>query len=496
MLSNIFFVPLQLNFRRKTKNMEKDFIGRQEETRLLKKLQQSGKPEFVAVYGRRRVGKTYLIQQFFENKFAFSATGIIDGKKEDQLFAFTSALVVAGYRGKRPKNWLEAFEMLKTTLEAQKRKGRCVIYIDEMPCFDTPKSGFVKALGHFWNTWASLHKETFLVVCGSATSWMVDNIIDNHGGLHNRITRSIYLRQFNLCETETYLKSKGIQWPRQMVVETYMMLGGVPYYLSLLDKQESLAQNIGRLYFRKNAELSHEYDRLYASLFKSPEPYLRIVEALGKNKQGMTRSELEEAMKTPSSGSLTKQLDNLVHCDLVRRYVTKANGKPKMRDAYYQLVDFFSLFHLTFSKKLATEDYWEQHLNTPVTNSWLGLAFERICIAHRYQIRHALGLDRIAVEFYSWRNDTAPKAQIDLIIERADHLINLCEIKYTYSEYTITAGEDKKLNARIAAFGNASKTKCGIIPTWITPHGLFENEYSVAVQYQVTMDDLFYDLQK
>ena len=476
--------------------MNKNFIGRQEEIRLLQELQKSGKPEFIAVYGRRRVGKTYLIQQFFENDFAFSATGIIDGKKDDEMFAFTSALIASGYQGKQPRTWLEAFEMLKTTLEKQQHKGRYVIYIDELPCFDTPKSGFIKALGHFWNTWASLRKEVILIVCGSATSWMVDNIIDNHGGLHNRITRSIYLRQFNLGETETFLKAKGIQWPQQMIVETYMMLGGIPYYLCLLDKQESLAQNIDRLYFRKNSELSREYDRLYASLFKSPEPYLRIVEVLGKNKQGMTRSELEETLKTPSSGSLTKQLDNLVHCDLIRRYVSKVNGKPKRKDAYYQLVDFFSLFHLTFSKKITTDDYWEQHLNTPVTNTWLGLAFERICVAHQYQIRHALGLDRIAVEFYSWRNNTTPRNQIDLIIERADHLINLCEIKYTYSEYTITASEDKKVKNRISAFANATKTNCGIIPTWITPHGLFKNEYAAAVQYQVKMNDLFYNFNR
>ena len=473
--------------------MDKIFIGRQEEVRLLQNLQKSGKPEFIAVYGRRRVGKTYLIQQFFDNKFAFATTGIIDGKKEDQLFAFTSALAIAGYQGKKPRNWLEAFERLKTTMEQQCQKDRCVIYIDELPCFDTPKSGFVKALGHFWKTWASLRKNVILIICGSATSWMVDNIIDNHGGLHDRITRSIYLRQFNLSETETYLKSRGIIWPRQMIVETYMMFGGIPYYLSLLDKLESLAQNIDRLYFRKNAELSQEYNRLYASLFKSPEPYLKIVEVLGKNKQGMTRSELEEALKTPSSGSLTKQLDNLVHCDIIRRYISKVNGKPKKRDAYYQLIDFFTLFHLTFSKKITTEDYWEQRLNTPVINTWLGLAFERICVAHQYQIRHALGLDRIAVEFYSWRNNTEPKAQIDLIIERADHLINLCEIKYTYSEYTITANEDKKLKVRISAFNNATKTKCGIIPTWITPHGLFKNEYAASIQYQVTMNDFFYN---
>lgn len=470
--------------------MDKNFIGRNEEIRILKDIVNSGKPEFVAVYGRRRVGKTYLIQQFFDNNFAFSTTGVIDGNKEEQLFSFTSSLIVAGYKGNHPKSWLEAFEALKTTLE-QPMKGRCIIYIDELPCFDTPKSGFARALGFFWNTWASLRKDVVLIVCGSATSWMIENIIDNHGGLHDRITRTIYLRQFNLMETEAYLKSRQILWKRQMVVETYMMLGGIPYYLSLLDRKYSLAQNIDRLYFQKNSALSQEYKRLYSSLFKSPEPYLRIVETLGAHRYGLNRKELSETLKVSSNGTLSKHLDNLVSCEIIRRYVTKARGKVKTKEAYYQLVDLFSFFHLTFSKKLSTDDYWEQRMNTPVINTWQGLAFEHVCIVHINQIRHALGLDRIAVEHYSWRSDSSPRAQVDMIIERSDHLINLCEIKYTQTEYTITAEEERKVKNRIAAFVRESKTRYGILPTWITPYGLYPNAYAAEVSYQVTMDDLF-----
>ena len=471
--------------------MDKNFIGREEELRMLQDIKDSGCAEFVAVYGRRRVGKTYMIQHFFDNHFAFSATGIIEGNKEEELFAFTSALIGIGYSGPQPNNWLEAFSALKATLEMQSYRGRQVIYIDELPCFDTPKSGFVHALGHFWNTWASLRKDVILIVCGSATSWMIDNIVNDHGGLHDRTTHTIYLRQFNLRETEAYLKTQKIMWPRQLVVETYMMLGGIPYYLSLLNKKESLAQNIDRIYFRKNAELSQEYNRLYQSLFKSPEPYIRIVEALGKSKQGLTRNEIAKALKVSSSGTLSKQLENLEYCDIIRRYVTKVNGKPKTNEAYFQLVDLFTLFHLTFAKKLTTEDYWEQHLSTPVINTWLGLAFEHVCMVHINQIRHALGLDRIAVEYYSWRSAEAPRAQIDMIIERADRLINLCEIKYTSDEFTITAAEYQKVKKRIAAFVRKKKKKRGILPTWITPFGLFGNEYSANVQYQVTMDDLF-----
>ena len=471
--------------------MDKNFIGRKEELQILHDIKNSDKAEFVAVYGRRRVGKTYLIQQFFENSFSFSVTGIIEGSKDEELFAFTSAMINIGYSGRQPRTWLEAFELLKSILNRQSQKGRQVIYIDELPCFDTPKSGFVHALGHFWNTWASLRKNVILIVCGSATSWMIENIVNDHGGIHDRTTHTIYLRQFTLSETESYLKTQQIIWPRQMIVEAYMMLGGIPYYLSLLNKQQSLAQNIDRLYFRKNSELSQEYRRLYASLFKSPDPYIRIVEALGKNKQGLTRSEIANTLKVSSSGTLSTQLENLEYCDIIRRYVTKINGKPKTNEAYFQLVDLFTLFHLNFSKKLTTEDYWEQHLNMPVINSWQGLAFEHVCMVHMNQIRHSLGLNRIAVEYYSWRKSTPPHAQVDMIIERADHLINLCEIKYTLSEYTITAEEDKNVKNRIASFVRESKTRYGILPTWITPYGLFKNEYSANIQYQVTMDDLF-----
>ena len=471
--------------------MDSNFIGREKEIKMLQDIKDSGRAEFVAVYGRRRVGKTYLIQQFFNNDFAFSATGIIGGSREEELFAFTSAMIGIGYTGNQPKTWLEAFEALKSVLDKQSRKGRKVIYIDELPCFDTPKSGFVRALGHFWNTWASLRKDVVLIVCGSATSWMIENIVNDHGGLHDRTTHTLYLQQFTLAETETYLKSRKIQWSRQMIVETYMMMGGVPYYLSLLNPQESLAQNIDRLYFRKNSELGQEYRRLYASLFKSPDPYIRIVEVLGKNKQGLTRGEIAENLKISSSGTLSKQLENLEYCDIIRRYVTKVGGKPKTNEAYFQLVDLFTLFHLTFSKKLTTEDYWEQHLNTPILNTWQGLAFEHVCMVHINQIRHTLGLDRIAVEYYSWRSANTPRAQVDMIIERADRLINLCEIKYTQSEYIITTTEDLKFRNRAAAFVRESKTHRGILPTWITPYGLAHNEYSSAVQYQVLMDDLF-----
>ena len=471
--------------------MDKNFIGREQEIRMLDGIMASTKAEFVAVYGRRRVGKTYLIQQFFNNRFAFAATGIIDGTKDEEMFAFTASLRAAGYEGKVPKTWLEAFESLKTTLERQTHKGKQVVYIDELPCFDTPKSGFVRALGYFWNSWAALRQDVVLIVCGSATSWMIGNIIENHGGLHDRTTRTIYLRQFTLRETELYLQLRGFSWTRQMVTEAYMMLGGTPYYLSLLVPQESLPQNIDRVYFQANGELSSEYRRLYTSLFKQPEPYMRIVEMLARHKKGLTRKELAEALHVPSSGTLTRQLDNLTHCDIVLCYVKKIGGKPRTNDAYYQLTDLFTLFHLTFAQKFQTEYFWEQRVGTPQLNSWQGLAFEHVCMVHISQIRHALGLDRIAVEYYSWRSKGTPGAQVDIIIERADRLVNLCEAKFTQAEYVIDAEEDRKMRNRMAAFASETKNRCGIIPTWITTYGLYPNAYAAQAEHVVVLNDLF-----
>ena len=475
-------------------NMDKQFIGRKLEIQQLKKIESSGKAEFVAVYGRRRVGKTYLIKQYFDKRFAFETTGILEGSAEEQMFAFRNSLEKVGYDGALPSTWLEAFECLKTAMEKTKSRGRKVIYIDELPCFDTPKSGFVRALGYFWNSWASQQKNVILIVCGSATSWMVDNIINDHGGLHNRITHTIYLHQFTLSETEHYLSSHGMKWPRQTIVEAYMVFGGIPYYLSLLDSRQSLPQNIDRLYFGKNSELKTEFHRLYSSLFKSPEAYTKIVELLFQNKKGLTRKEIVEKMGKTSNGNLSKQLRNLENCDIIRRCSVKSKGKLKVKDSYYQLIDFFSLFHLTFSGKATSDRYWEQRVNTPMINSWQGIAFEHVCMTHILQIRQALGLSRIAVEYYSWRSTESPNAQIDMVIERADQLVNLCEMKFTKSEYSITAKDDRSMRNKCEAFLRDSGLQLGILPTWITPYGLKKNLYSEEVQYQATLKDLFTDI--
>lgn len=468
-------------------------IGRKEEIRQLQAYYESGKPEFIALYGRRRIGKTFLIDEFFQYKYSFSVSGVLDGSPTEQITAFTLALRKLGYQGDAPQSWMEAFFLLSQLLEkGLSESQRCVIFIDELPCFDSPRAGFIQAFSHFWNTWGQKHPQVLLIVCGSATTWMIKNIIDSHGGLHNRITHEMHLRPFTLNETEAMLQSMQINWERLSILQIYMVMGGVPYYLSLLRKGESVAQAIDRLYISTNANLQSEYKRLFASLFKEPEPYLEIMRILSVSKKGITRDEIVKAFGKSDNGHLSEYLQNLIKCDFVRYYFVKTK-KIKKTNGLYQLTDFFTIFHNTFlTRPINDEHYWSHNLQTPLMNTWLGLAFERVCMAHIPQIKKSLGIDRIGTEYYAWRSKESENgAQIDLLIERADRVINLCEIKYSTAPYTIDKAEDMKLRIRQSDFVSETGTKYAIFPTMITTYGIRPNVYSGYIQAEVTLDDLF-----
>lgn len=471
-------------------------IGRNKESEELEQYLLSGKAEFIAIYGRRRVGKTYLVNQHFKGRIAFSMSGIIDGESSEQMEAFVQALEFSGYKHiAKPTTWLKAFAELRKFLQPKVDSGEpCIVFLDEIPCLDTQRSGFIRALGHFWNSWASLQDNIKLIVCGSATTWMIKNIIDSKGGLHNRVTHEIPLHPFSLHEVEEYLNHGHFSWSRLTILQTYMALGGVPYYLSLLQPQESLAENLDRLFFSQDAPLRREYLRLYKTLFNAPEPYMKIVQALAANKQGLTRQEL--AVKTKISGkTLSEKLSNLQNCDLTRHYYVKEK-KIKKNGGIYQLTDFFSLFYLTFADKgFGDEHYWTHHLLSPELNNWYGLCFERICVAHIGQIKRALHLDAMAVQTYSWRSKRTREkgAQIDIIIDRADKMINVCEVKFCQGPYSLDKAEYEKLLNRMHAFANETGTRSGLYLTMITTEGLADGMYAKNIMSQVVLDDLFYN---
>ena len=473
--------------------MGQTIVGRKKELSLINQYFNSGKAEFIAVYGRRRVGKTFLIRQHFRNQFAFDMTGIMEGTKSEQMTAFHTALKTYGYTGKKNTNWIDAFFALRQVLESRIEEGkRCVIFIDELPCLDTPKAGFVNALGHFWNNWANWQSEIMLIVCGSATSWMVRNVIDNHGGLHDRITHEIHLHPFTLTETEEFFKLNGFSWNRLSIMQTYMAIGGIPYYMSLFERTDSPATGLDRLFFSGNAELKKEYRRLFSSLFKNPRPYLEIITLLSKHPKGMTREEISTELKTSNNGKLGEMLTDLIYCDFLQKNNVREK-RIKSNSAIYQLIDFYTIFYNTFANKnIMEEHFWTRNINTPENNIWYGLAFERVCKAHIEKIKTALGIASVSTEYYSWRSNLIEKgAQIDIIIDRADNTINLCEVKYSENLYSLDKEEYMKIQNRISVFKEATNTRSNIIPTMITTFGMKEGTYSDQIIAKINMEDLF-----
>lgn len=468
-------------------------IGRKEEQQILRSAVQSENSEFVAVYGRRRVGKTYLIRETFGYKFTFQHTGLAKGNTKEQLFSFAISLRDAGYDDcPIPKSWLEAFSLLSTYLKNSTDEKK-IVFLDELPWMDAPRSNFISAFEHFWNGWASARKDIVLIICGSATSWIINKVINDHGGLHNRVTKQIALQPFTLKECDMFAKSKGLEMSRYQLAECYMVLGGIPYYWSLLEKGLSLSQNIDKIIFAKNGKLSNEFNQLYASLFKSPEQYIDIVTALGKKKVGMTREEIIAATDKYSNGALSKVLDELEYCGFIRKY----NGfDKKSKQAIYQLIDNYTLFYFKFIQQNENNDehFWSASIDSAMHRAWSGLAFERLCMAHTQQIKAALGIAGVLSNVYSWRKEAdemSDGAQIDLLIDRKDQVINLCEMKYSLSEYAIDAEYEQKLRNKKSAFIDATNTRKAVHLTMVTTFGIKANAHSGIVQNEITLEDLF-----
>lgn len=471
-------------------------IGRKTEQKQLLDAANSEYSKFVAVYGRRRVGKTFLIRETFKYTFTFQHTGLTRGKMKDQLLSFRTSLQNAsGKRYKQFKNWYEAFFALEEWLGSLP-DGKKIIFFDELPWMDTPRSNFISGLEHFWNSWASARKDVLLIVCGSATSWIVNKLINNHGGLHNRVTTKILLHPFTLSECEEYSKAQELGLSRYQMVESYMIMGGIPFYWSLINRELSMAQNIDALFFSYEIEgLTHEFEQLYASLFNNPEPYMQVVTALATKTKGLTRDEIVKASGVPTGGDLSRYLNELEWCGFIRKY--NCIGKH-YKDALYQLIDNFTLFYFQYMKGNQNNDshFWTNNIGSPLHRTWSGLAFERVCLQHISQIKKALGISGVLSNVYSWRTESdedkgIDKTQIDLLIDRNDGVINLCEMKFSGQEYAITEDEEMKLRRRRGNFQNATRTKKAVHITLVTPYGLKRNVHSSIAQNEITLNDLF-----
>ena len=469
-----------------------DLIGRHAERATFDHCFKSSESRLVALYGRRRVGKTFLVRKYFEGKLRFEISGLHNADMQEQLLHFSKTIADYGlYEASLnpATTWMEAFYLLAKLIDSMKSKKKKVLFIDELPWFDTQRSKFLMAFGHFWNDYCSKRSDILMIICGSAASWMIKKILKNKGGLHNRVSERIRLTPFSLHETQLFLRAKGIDLSRYDITQLYMTTGGVPFYLDAIRKGESVFQYVDRVCFKKDGILNGEYEELFQSLFDGSNNHYNIVATLADKKKGLTRNEIVDHSNLSSGGTLTKVLDELIESGFVQQVIPYQKKKTK---ALYKLVDSFVIFYHKFMKdaRVASMPYWLNMVDKQSWISWSGLAFERLCHYHKDQIRKSLGLEAIYSEMSSWSND---EAQVDLLIDRADRVINLCEIKFHRDEYAIDKTYAAQLRKKKTQLGRLKSAKRkSIFITMITVYGVQDNEYfKELVQSQVTLSALF-----
>ena len=470
-------------------------IGRERERQELLGLLEKEESQFCAVYGRRRVGKTYLIRETFNYQFCFQHTGVAKGTLRQQLTAFRNSLMAAGMQCAIPRTWIEAFELLKQ-LVTQAPAGKKVLFIDELPWMDTPKGNLIGALENFWNGWATARREKdiVLIVCGSATSWISKKLLKDKEGLRGRLTNRIKIVPFTLHECELFAKSANLALGRKDILELYMVLGGIPYYWSFLKKGLSVAQNVDQLFFSETAQLHDEFEALYAVLFKHPDNYLKVIQCMSDGrKSGMTREEILATSRLSDGGTFSTIMEELEECGFIRRF---ASADTTQTNAMYQLIDNYTLFYYLCVRKNAFSDehYWQNTYTSAPHNTWRGHAFERVCLQHIPQIKAALGISGVQTNVCSWFSRGRGErrgAQIDLVIQRADGFTDLCEMKHSTSIFTIEKDYAKELQNKMAAYQELSKDKRTPHLVMVTTNGVAHNSNYNMVQNEITLDSLF-----
>ena len=475
-------------------------VGRKSEIKELNRLYDSGRAELVAIYGRRRVGKTFLVDETFSGRITFRHAGLspaeenAKGLLQAQLNHFYNSLDLHGMEPcEKPQNWLDAFLLLEKFLQKIDDGSRQLVFLDELPWLDSPRSGFLRAFEGFWNTWGCHRKNLMVIVCGSANSWVLDELINNHGGLYGRVTYEIKLSPFSLSECEEFYQSRQIQFSRYDIAQSYMIFGGIPYYLGYMDREMSLAQNVDRLIFSRNGILRNEYERLFESVFTNPEAIKSIVRILYAKNAGFTRREISEKLGITDGGTLSKNLKALLASDFIIKYVPFGFSK---REEHYKLTDPFCLFYLHFvqNQNRTNDQFWQQNVTAQPVVTWRGYAFENVCFNHIAQIKNALGISGIISSNSAWskKGDDEEGTQIDLLIHRNDNVINMCELKFTSEDFTVDKKYYKILLSRPEKIKKVVSPKISVYSTLITTFGLKQNEYSGVFNNVITLDELFF----
>jgi uncharacterized protein len=471
-------------------------IGRKNELEQLHELLSSPKSEFLAIYGRRRIGKTYLVKNAYAQQLVFEFTGTQNAPLRNQLYKFSEKIKESfgpAQPARPPRTWYEAFQVLKSCLIPNANRKQ-VIFFDELPWIATPKSNFLEELGYFWNDWAAYQRNLIVVVCGSAAAWMLQKVVSNKGGLHNRLTKRINLKPFTLAETKTYLESLGVFWDHYQIIQFYMAAGGVPAYLQEAKRGETVTQTIDRLFFSPEGLLRIEFPNLYAALFSTHQNHVEVVKTLAKKWQGMTRQEIVANSSMQDGGGLTQVLEELEASSFIARF---PHFKKREKGFVYRLADEYSLFYLKFvdGKPLLGKNEWFKQADKDAYKIWCGYAFENICLKHTGEILSALGISGVYSETstFQYKSEQAGEGfQIDLLIDRADRAINLCEIKFYTDDYPLTDAYADFLRQRREKFRRLTKTKKQLFNTLITTYPVRHSPGSLGqIDQTVTMDKLF-----
>ncbi len=470
-----------------------NIVGRYAEIESFNNLLQSPKAELLAMYGRRRVGKTFLIRSFFKPHICFELSGTIDTPADKQLYNFAQQL--GKFMGKKeapttPLHWQQAFVQLSSYLQKLRTKKKKVIFFDELPWLDTMHSGFLAAFDYWWNNWCTLRTDVIVVICGSAASWMINKVINNKGGLHNRVTKEIKLLPFTLAETQAFFNHKKIKLDQYQIAQIYMAMGGVPLYLDAVEPGKSAMQNIDSICFAKKGLLHTEFNKLYAALYNNATVHIAIIRALASKQMGLLRSQIVKQAKLKSGGYLTEVLTELEESGFISSYIPL---DKKTKDKVYRLTDEYSLFYLKFieNAKSFRAGTWASICTSQSYVSWCGYAFENVCLKHVQQIKNSLGIGALYTEQSAWYSQKE-KAQIDLVLQRADRCINICEMKFAGTPYELTAKYAKQLQHKVMAYKAATLTRSTIFTTLVTTFGVKQNEHSVNhIDNTVLLKELF-----
>lgn len=473
-------------------------IGRAQEQETFRKLLQSKQAEFVVIYGRRRVGKTYLVREFFNDQIVFSFTGSYETATSIQINNFYAELKRVwplAENAKTPQNWSEAFHLLTDFLLSHPIKTeKIVVFLDELPWLDRTGAGFVSALAYFWNQHGSRMNHLILMTCGSAASWILRKLLNDKGGLHNRITKRIELKPFTLKEAEAYCQYKNLRFTPYQITQLYMIMGGIPFYWQAVEQGKSVAQVVDQLCFEQSGLLATEFKPLFQSLFKNAEHHIQVIETLAKSPYGLTRYQLLEQIKLNNGGSFVRVLEQLIDCGFVK--ALQPFGK-KSRETVFRIIDFYSIFYLKFIQGNISDrtNVWQNLSKDPAYSSWMGYAFENICLTHLKSIHEALGISGIYTQvssFYFKGNENLPGIQVDLIIDRNDGVINLCEAKFSQSEFVMSKEYAAHLRRRRSAFQQITRTKKAVVTTLLTSYPAVKNGYYYEeVDSEVGLEGLF-----